>query len=82
VAQQRLAMRKIKEILWLRLLGGVGGARRIGLSVGCGKTAVAECLRRATAAHHGPSPVGSAGSRGHLRRSFRPRGSGLSDSAD
>src|SRR5690606_8892662 len=43
-------MRKIKEILRLRLLGGISGARRIGLAVGCGKTAVAECLRRATAA--------------------------------
>lgn len=43
-------MRKIKEILRLRLLGGVTGARRIGLAVGCGKTAVAECLLRATAA--------------------------------
>jgi hypothetical protein len=43
-------MRKIKEILRLRLLGGITGARRIGLAVGCGKSAVAECLRRATAA--------------------------------
>lgn len=43
-------MRKIKEILRLRLLGGVASARRIGLAVGCGKTAVAECLLRATAA--------------------------------
>jgi len=43
-------MRKIKEILRLRLLGGIAGARRIGLAVGCGKTAVAECLRRAVAA--------------------------------
>ena len=43
-------MRKIKEILRLRLLGGITGARRIGLAVGCGKTAVAECLQRAAAA--------------------------------
>jgi transposase len=43
-------MRKIKEILRLRLLGGISSARRIGLAVGCGKTAVAECLRRAVAA--------------------------------
>jgi hypothetical protein len=42
-------MRKIKEILRLRLLGGISSARRIGLAVGCGKTAVAECLRRAVA---------------------------------
>lgn len=43
-------MRKIKEILRLRLLGAITGARRIGLAVGCGKSAVAECLQRATAA--------------------------------
>ena len=50
MAQQRLAMRKIKEILRLHLLGGVASTRRIGLAVGCGKSAVAECLRRALAA--------------------------------
>jgi transposase len=43
-------MRKIKEILRLRLLGGISGARRIGAVVGCGKTAVAQCLQRAAAA--------------------------------
>ena len=43
-------MRKIKEILRLHLLGGIKGARRIGRAVGAGKTAVAECLRRAGAA--------------------------------
>jgi len=43
-------MRKIKEILRLRLLGGITSARRISLAVGCGKSAVAECLRRAVAA--------------------------------
>ena len=46
MAQQRLAMRKIKEILRLHLRGGVASTRRIGLAVGCGKSAVAECLRR------------------------------------
>ena len=50
MAQQRLAMHKIKDILRLHLLGGVTSCRRIGRAVGCGKTAVAECLRRATAA--------------------------------
>jgi len=50
VAQQRLAMHQIKDILRLHLLGGVTSCRRIGRAVGCGKTAVAECLRRATAA--------------------------------
>ena len=43
-------MHKIKDILRLHLLGGVTSCRRIGRAVGCGKTAVAECLRRATAA--------------------------------
>ena len=43
-------MHKIKDILRLYLLGGVTSCRRIGGAVGCGKTAVAECLRRASAA--------------------------------
>jgi hypothetical protein len=43
-------MNKIKEILRLHLLGGVMSCRRIGRAVGCGKTAVAECLQRAAAA--------------------------------
>lgn len=50
MTQQRLAMHKIKDILRLHLLGGVTSCRRIGRAVGCGKTAVAECLRRACAA--------------------------------
>jgi hypothetical protein len=43
-------MRKIKEVLRIHLLGGVTSYRRIGRAVGCGKTAVSECLRRAAAA--------------------------------
>jgi transposase len=43
-------MRKIKDILRLHLLGGVTSCRRIGLAVGCGKTAVSQCLQRAAAA--------------------------------
>ena len=43
-------MNKIKDILRLHLLGGVMSCRRIGRAVGCGKTAVAECLQRAAAA--------------------------------
>lgn len=50
VAQQRLAMHKIKDILRLHLLGGVTSCRRIGRAVGCGKTAVATCLQRAAEA--------------------------------
>lgn len=43
-------MNKIKDILRLHLLGGLTSCRRIGRAVGCGKTAVAECLQRAAAA--------------------------------
>ena len=50
MAQTRLAMHKIKDILRLHLLGGLTSCRRIGRAVGCGKTAVAECLQRAAAA--------------------------------
>lgn len=40
----------IKDVLRLHLLGGITSCRRIGRAVGCGKTAVAECLQRAVAA--------------------------------
>ena len=43
-------MLKIKDVLRLHLLGGLTSCRRIGRAVGCGKTAVAECLQRAAAA--------------------------------
>jgi hypothetical protein len=41
VAQQVLAMHKIKETFRLRLLGGITDTRRVGLAVGCGKSALA-----------------------------------------
>src|SRR5690606_26697444 len=50
VAQQRLAMRKIKDILRLHLLAGVSSCRRIARATGWGKAAVAECVQRASAA--------------------------------
>ncbi len=50
MAQQRLAMHKIKDTLRLHLLGGVTSCRRIGRAVGCGKTAVSTCLQRAAEA--------------------------------
>jgi len=50
VTQPRLAMRKIKDVLRVHLLGGVTSRRRIARAVGCSKTAVAECLRGAVAA--------------------------------
>src|SRR5687767_3522304 len=45
VAQPRLAMRKIKDVLRLHLVGGVTSRRQLARTVGCGKSAVSECLR-------------------------------------
>ena len=50
MAQPRLAMRKIKDVLRLHLVGGVTSRRQLARTVGCGKSAVSECLRRAAAA--------------------------------
>jgi len=50
VAQPRLAMRKIKEILRLHLVGGVNSCRQLARAAGCGKSAVSDCLRRAAEA--------------------------------
>lgn len=50
MAQPRLAMRTIKDMLRLHLQGGVTSCRRIGRALGCGKTAAAQCLRRAAGA--------------------------------
>ena len=50
MAQPRLAMQKIKEVLRMHLLGGVGSCRQLARAVGCGKSAVADCLRRAKVA--------------------------------
>jgi hypothetical protein len=50
MAQQRLAMRKIKDLLRLHLLGGVESCRQLARAAGCGKTAASDCLRRAVVA--------------------------------
>jgi transposase len=50
VAQERLSVRKIKDLLRLRLLGGVTSCRQLGRAVGCSKTAASDCLRRAAVA--------------------------------
>ena len=50
MAQERLAMQKIKDVLRLHLVGGVTSRRQLARAAGCGKTAVSECLRRAAAA--------------------------------
>lgn len=48
MAQPRLSMRKIREVLRLRFEAGLS-RRQIALSVSCSRAAVAECLRRAAA---------------------------------
>ncbi len=50
VAQERLSVRKIKDLLRLHLVGGVDSRRQMARAVGCGKTAVSDCLRRAAVA--------------------------------
>jgi transposase len=50
VAQERLAMRKIKDLLRLSLVGGMTSRRQLAQAVGCSKTAVSDCLRRAVVA--------------------------------
>jgi len=47
MAAERLVMRKVRDILRLHFLGGVKSSRKIATAVGCGKTAVLDCLRRA-----------------------------------
>ncbi|MHB8345974.1 MAG: hypothetical protein ACYDHM_02120 [Acidiferrobacterales bacterium] len=48
--QKRRAISKSKTILRLYFLGGGPRSRPIARTVGCGRTAVQECLRRAQAA--------------------------------
>jgi transposase len=43
-------MQKIKDVLRLHLLGGVNSRRQLARAVGCGKSAVSDCLRRARVA--------------------------------
>ena len=50
MAQERLAMQKIKDVLRLHLAGGVTSRRQLALVVGCSKTAISDCLRRAQVA--------------------------------
>jgi transposase len=50
VAQERLSVKKIKDLLRLHLVGGVSSCRQLGRAVGCSKTAVSDCLHRAAAA--------------------------------
>ncbi len=49
MATERLAMKKIRDVLRFHFVGGVRSSRKIGGAVGCGKTAVLELLRRAPA---------------------------------
>lgn len=50
MAQERLSVRKIRDLLRLHLVGGVKSRRQLGGAVGCSKTAVSDCLRRAAVA--------------------------------
>ena len=43
-------MQKIKDVLRLHLIGGVTSCRQLGRAVGCGKSAISDCLRRAKVA--------------------------------
>ena len=57
MAQQRLSVRKVREILRLRFESQLS-RRQIARSVGCSREAVAECLRRSAAAGLGWPPPG------------------------
>jgi transposase len=46
-------MQKIKYVLRMHLVGGVASCRQLARAVGCGKSAVADCLRRAKVANLG-----------------------------
>jgi hypothetical protein len=48
--QERLSVRKIRDLLRLHLVGGVSSRRQLGRAVGGGKTAMTDCLRRAAVA--------------------------------
>jgi len=57
VAQERLSMRKIREVLRLKFSAG-SSARRIALSINASRSTVSECLQRAQAAGLGwPLPA-------------------------
>jgi transposase len=47
MAMERLAMGKIRDVLRLRFIGGVGSTRKIGQAAGCGKSTAGDYLRRA-----------------------------------
>src|SRR5665213_1726050 len=44
-------MQKIKDVLRMHLLSGVSSCRQLARAAGCGKSAVADCLRRAKVAN-------------------------------
>ena len=72
VAQVRLAMQKIKDVLRLHLAGGVTSRRQLALVVGCGKTAVSDCLRRAQVAGLTDWPAVAALDEGELEARLYP----------
>lgn len=50
MAQERLSVRKIKDVLRLHLVARLSSRRQLARAVGCSKTAVSDCLRRAAVA--------------------------------
>jgi hypothetical protein len=50
VGQERLSVKKIKDLLRLHLVGGVRSRRQLGRAIGCSKTAASDCVRRAEVA--------------------------------
>ena len=66
-------MQKIKDLLRLHLAGGVTSRRQLAQIVGCGKTAVSDCLRRAQVAGLTDWPVVAALDEGELEARLYPR---------
>jgi transposase len=69
-------MIQIKDVLRLHLVGGVTSRRQLARSVGCGKTAVAECLRRAAAAGLSRWELVEGLDEGELEKRLYPAASG------
>lgn len=65
-------MKKIKDLLRLRLVGDVKSCRQLARAVGCGKSAAADCLQRAGAAGLDSWPVVEALDEQELERRLYP----------
>jgi transposase len=65
-------MQKIKDLLRMHLLGGIDSCRQMARAVGCGKSAVADCLRRARVANLNDWASVAALDEGELSRRLYP----------